>query len=128
MFIQTLRSIKDLIKMNYKEKRPWGSFENLLDRDYCKVKEIVIRPGQAPSYQYHYKRSEVWVVVQGSGELKLDDKVTYVGVGQIIHVPVEVKHQIKNIGDSDLVFIEVQLGEYFGEDDIVRLEDKYGRA
>ena len=114
--------------MNYKEKRPWGSFENLLDRDYCKVKEIVIRPGQAPSYQYHYKRSEVWVVVQGSGELKLDDKVTYVGVGQIIHVPVEVKHQIKNIGDSDLVFIEVQLGEYFGEDDIVRLEDKYGRA
>tara|TARA_Y100000310_G_scaffold344109_1_gene455161 strand:- start:668 stop:1012 length:345 start_codon:yes stop_codon:yes gene_type:complete len=114
--------------MSHKENRPWGSFENLLDTDYCKVKQIVIRPGQAPSYQYHYKRSEVWVVVQGSGELKLDDKITDVGVGQIINVPVEAKHQIKNIGDSDLIFIEVQLGDYFGEDDIVRLEDKYGRV
>ena len=113
---------------NYKESRPWGSFENLLDTNYCKVKEIVIKPGQAPSYQYHFKREEVWVVVQGSGELKLDEEITEVTTGQIIHVPLEAKHQIKNNGENDLVFIEVQMGEYFGEDDIVRLEDNYGRV
>jgi mannose-6-phosphate isomerase-like protein (cupin superfamily) len=113
--------------MNYKEKRPWGTFENLLDTEYCKVKEIIIKPGQAPSYQYHYKRSEVWVVVQGKGELKLDDVITQVNTGQIIQVPLKSKHQIKNNSDEDLIFVEIQLGEYFGEDDIVRLEDNYGR-
>jgi len=113
--------------MNYKEKRPWGTFENLLDTEYCKVKQIIIKPGQAPSYQYHFKRSEVWVVVQGEGELKLDDMITQVTKGQIIHVPLKAKHQIKNTSDKNLIFIEVQLGDYFGEDDIVRLEDNYGR-
>ena len=113
---------------NYKETRPWGTFENLLDTDYCKVKQIVIKPGQAPSYQYHFKREEVWVVVSGGGELKLDGDVTKVTTGQIIHVPFKAKHQIKNSTDEDLIFIEVQMGEYFGEDDIVRLEDKYGRT
>ena len=112
---------------NYKETRPWGTFENLLDTDYCKVKQIIIKPGQAPSYQYHFKREEVWVVVQGKGELKLNNKITSVFIGQIIHVPVKAKHQIKNNSNEDLIFIEVQLGEYFGEDDIIRLEDNYGR-
>ena len=114
--------------MNYKEERPWGTFENLLDTDYCKVKQIIIKPNQAPSYQYHFKRSEVWVVVQGKGELKLNDTITPVTTGQIIHVPLKAKHQIKNNSDEDLIFIEVQLGDYFGEDDIVRLEDNYGRV
>jgi|TARA_R110000744_G_C19366022_1_gene561921 mannose-6-phosphate isomerase-like protein (cupin superfamily) len=113
--------------MNYFEKRPWGTFENLLDTDYCKVKQIIIKPNQAPSYQYHFKRQEVWVVVQGSGELRLDDSVTSVNEGQIIHIPFESKHQIKNNTDRDLIFIEIQMGDYFGEDDIVRLEDSYGR-
>ncbi|MHA2054955.1 MAG: phosphomannose isomerase type II C-terminal cupin domain [Candidatus Hodarchaeales archaeon] len=113
--------------MNYKESRPWGTFENLIDRDYCKVKEIIIKPDQAPSYQYHFKRSEVWVLTKGIGRLTLDDKDSDVKVGDIIHVPTEVKHQIRNCGDEDLHFIEIQLGEYFGEDDIVRLRDDYGR-
>lgn len=113
---------------NYKEERPWGTFENLLDTEYCKVKQIIIKPGQAPSYQYHFKREEVWVVVQGEGELNLDSVKTQVTKGQIIHVPVEAKHQIKNNSDKDLIFIEVQMGNYFGEDDIVRLEDNYGRV
>ena len=113
--------------MNYKETRPWGEFENLLDSNLCKVKQIIIKPGQAPSYQYHFKRSEVWILVQGEGELKLNDNISSVKKGDTIHVPVEAKHQIKNIGSEDLIFIEVQLGEYFGEDDIVRLEDNYGR-
>ena len=113
---------------NYKEIRPWGTFENLLDTDYCKVKQIIIKPGQAPSYQYHFKREEVWIVVQGEGELKLNDKIIPVITGQIIHVPIEAKHQIKNNSNKDLIFIEVQMGEYFGEDDIIRLEDNYGRS
>jgi mannose-6-phosphate isomerase-like protein (cupin superfamily) len=113
--------------MNYKETRPWGEFENLLDSDLCKVKQIIIKPGQAPSYQYHFKRSEVWVVVQGEGELKINDEIQSVRKWDVIIVPVEAKHQIKNTGTEDLIFIEVQIGEYFGEDDIVRLEDNYGR-
>lgn len=113
---------------NYKEIRPWGTFENLLDTEYCKVKQIVIKPNQSPSYQYHFKRSEVWIVVKGTGELKLDDQITPVVTGQTIHIPLKAKHQIKNNSTEDLVFIEVQQGEYFGEDDIVRLEDNYGRV
>ena len=118
--------------MNHKQQRlferPWGTYENLLDTDDCKVKYIIIKPGQAPSYQYHFKREEYWVIVKGTGELKLEDKITPVKTGNIIFVPVEAKHQIRNTGNDNLVFIEVQLGEYFGEDDIVRLEDKYGRV
>ena len=68
------------------------------------------------------------MIVKGTAEIKLDDEVYTYGVGDVIHIPVKSKHQAKNIGDDDLVFIEVQLGEYFGEDDIVRLEDKYGRV
>jgi len=113
--------------MNYKEKRPWGTFENLLDVDYCKVKEIVIKPGQAPSYQFHYKRNEVWVVTQGKGLVTLDEKDEEVSAGSVVKVPVGIKHRIRNIGDNDLIFIEVQTGEYFGEDDIVRLKDDYNR-
>jgi mannose-6-phosphate isomerase len=113
--------------MNYKEQRPWGEFENLLDNDLCKVKQIIIKPGQAPSYQYHFKRSEVWILTQGDGELKLDDHVIKVTKGEILNIPLQAKHQIKNTGTEDLIFIEVQLGEYFGEDDIVRIEDNYGR-
>ena len=113
---------------NYKENRPWGTFENLLDTDYCKVKEIVVKPNESPSYQYHLKRSEVWVVTKGVGQLKLDDKLMDVEPGSVLCIPTKSKHQIVNTGDEDLVFIEVQIGEYFGEDDIVRIEDKYGRT
>lgn len=113
--------------MNYKEERPWGTFENLIDKDFCKVKEIIIKPNQAPSYQFHYKRSEVWVLTMGTGLLTLDDVDTEVSKGDVINVSVGAKHRIRNIGSDDLVFIEVQLGTYFGEDDIVRLRDDYDR-
>lgn len=114
--------------MNYKEQRPWGQFENLLDSDYCKVKEITIKPGQAPSYQYHYKRSEVYVIVKGKALICLDDVEAECTVGDTVLVPVLVKHRVTNIGEEDLVFIEIQHGEYFGEDDIVRVQDSYGRV
>jgi len=113
--------------LNYKEERPWGTFENLLDTDYCKVKEIAIRKGGRPSYQFHYKRSEVWVVVQGEAVVTLDGAEEIYEVGETVSVPVGVKHRVENRKDEDLKFIEVQVGTYFGEDDIVRLEDDYGR-
>ena len=112
---------------NYYEERPWGSFENLLDTDYCKVKRIIVKPGQRLSYQFHYKRSEAWVVVQGEAVATLDDVATTYKVGEVIIVPVGTKHRVENRQDEDLKFIEVQTGTYFGEDDIVRLEDDYGR-
>ena len=110
------------------EIKPWGSYTNLLDEEYTKVKKIIIKPGEAPSYQYHFKRSEIWVLVKGTGKVKIDDEVYHYREGDVVFIPKEAKHQMTNIGDDDLIFIEVQLGEYFGEDDIVRLEDKYGRV
>ena len=118
---------------NYKEERPWGSFENLLDEKYCKVKRIIVKPGQRLSYQYHHKRSEVWVVVQGEACATIEIpngkshwECTY-GVGEILEIPKEAHHRVHNEGKEDLIFIETQVGTYFGEDDIVRLEDDYGR-
>ena len=110
-----------------KHNRPWGYYKNLLEESYTKVKKIVIKPGQSPSYQYHFKRSEVWVIVQGSAEIKIDDVKKIYKKNDVINIPIKSKHQVLNIADEDLIFIEVQMGTYFGEDDIVRLEDKYGR-
>jgi mannose-6-phosphate isomerase-like protein (cupin superfamily) len=112
---------------NYKEDRPWGSFENLLDSNYCKVKEIIIKKGGRPSYQYHHKRSEVWTIVQGEAVVTLDGEERVYVAGEVVKVPVGVAHRVENKQDEDLKFIEVQTGTYFGEDDIVRLEDDYGR-
>lgn len=108
--------------------KPWGSYKNLMDEEYTKVKKIVINSGEAPSYQYHFKRSEIWIIVKGTAEIKIDDVVTTHGVGDIIQIAKEAKHSVTNTGKDELVFVEVQLGEYFGEDDIVRLDDKYGRV
>jgi len=107
--------------------KPWGSYQNLMDEEYTKVKKIVVKPGESPSYQYHFKRSEIWVIVKGTAEIRIDDVVTTHSVGDVVRIPKEAKHQVFNGGNADVVFVEIQLGEYFGEDDIVRLEDKYGR-
>ena len=116
---------------NYYEERPWGSFENLLDCEYCKVKRIIVKPGQRLSYQYHHKRNECWVVVQGRATVTLDGKdFEYESdneLGNIVNIPVGTKHRVRNDEEIDLIFIETQTGTYFGEDDIVRLEDDYGR-
>ena len=111
-----------------KTSRPWGTYEVLLDDENCKVKKIVINPGEKPSYQYHHKRVEDWKIISGKGTVCLDDSEFEVSAGDIVSVPLLSKHTIRNIGKESLVFIEIQTGEYFGEDDIVRLEDKYGRV
>lgn len=113
--------------MNITENRPWGNYTVLLDDNDCKVKTIIIKPGESPSYQYHFKRKEHWIIIQGNGKLILNDEEKLVNVGDHIFVDKLEKHKIINTGNEDLKFIEIQIGEYFGEDDIVRLEDKYGR-
>ena len=115
------------IKHIYKEYRPWGSFENLLDEEYCKVKRIIVKPGQRLSYQYHYKRDECWVIVQGKATVTLDDKVFTYLEGEVVQIEYGTKHRVQNEEEEDLIFIETQTGTYFGEDDIVRIEDDYGR-
>lgn len=107
--------------------KPWGTYQNLLDSKECKVKKLVIYPDQRPSYQYHFKRTEVWIVVKGTGIVTIDDIEQPVGPQSIITVPVMSKHRIQNTGEENLIFVEVQLGSYFGEDDIVRVSDDYGR-
>ena len=113
--------------INYYEERPWGSFEHLLDEDYCKVKRIIVLPQCRLSYQFHYKRSEAWVIVKGIATVTLDGKETEYKEGEIVDIPVGMKHRVQNKGTEDLIFIETQTGTYFGEDDIVRLDDDYGR-
>jgi mannose-6-phosphate isomerase len=113
--------------MNEPVIKPWGSYQNLLESEDCKVKKIVITPNNRPSYQYHFKREEKWIVVRGEGTVTLDDTDFSVSVGDVINVPLKARHRIKNTGKENLIFIEVQIGTYFGEDDIVRLEDDYGR-
>ena len=109
------------------DERPWGHFTTLDDADDHKVKRLVVRPGQRLSYQQHGKRSEHWFVVRGTGTVTLDGRDHSVTAGQAIDIPVGSAHRMANPGRDDLVFIEVQHGEYFGEDDIVRLDDDYGR-
>jgi mannose-6-phosphate isomerase-like protein (cupin superfamily) len=111
------------------EERPWGSFEVLDDAaDHSKVKRMTIQPGGRLSYQSHQHRSEHWFVVQGVAIVVLDGAEHTVRPGESIDVPVGAKHRCSNAGDTDLVFVEVQMGDYFGEDDIVRYDDDYGRA
>lgn len=110
-------------------QRPWGSYEVLSDEDDHKVKRIVVEPGKRLSYQRHSQRSEHWFFLRGDGRFVLDDVEHDVVAGQAVDIPVGCAHRIENTSaDEQLVFIEVQHGSYFGEDDIVRLDDDYGRA
>ena len=107
--------------------RPWGSYTVVDEGPRHKVKRIVVSPGLRLSYQRHAFRSEHWFVVQGRGVVTLDGRDIAVDTGGAVDVPVGTAHRIHNPGPDDLVFIEVQHGDYFGEDDIVRLEDDFGR-
>lgn len=110
------------------DDRPWGSYDVLLDADTHKVKTITVLPGKRLSYQRHSHREEHWVIVVGSGSVTLDGTDHPITAGEVVDVGKGTAHRIANTGDVDLVFIEVQLGDYFGEDDIERLEDDFGRA
>ncbi len=109
------------------DERPWGTYLVLADEDSHKVKRITVHSGRRLSYQRHSRRSEHWFVLTGSGVVTLDGADTSIKAGLAVDVPAGTAHRIHNIGDDSLVFIEVQHGDYFGEDDIVRIEDDYGR-
>jgi mannose-6-phosphate isomerase len=110
------------------EERPWGRFFVLHDESSYKLKRIEVDPGGRLSYQYHHKRSEVWTIVEGVGVIILDGVDKEYTKGETVLIPQGVKHRIENKGQEKVVFIEVQTGSYFGEDDIVRIEDDYNRA
>ena len=109
------------------DARPWGSYTVVDHGTGHKVKRIVVGPGMRLSYQVHCRRSEHWFIVEGQGRATLDGVIVNVGPGSAVDVPVGVAHRIENPTSGNLVFIEVQHGDYFGEDDIVRLEDDFGR-
>ena len=109
------------------EERPWGRFYVLHDEPTYKLKRIEVDPGGRLSYQFHLKRSESWTIVEGNGKITLDGIEKDYKKGETILIPQGVKHRIQNITNKKLVFIEVQTGKYFGEDDIVRVEDDYNR-
>ncbi|HET6693592.1 phosphomannose isomerase type II C-terminal cupin domain [Nocardioides sp. WL0053] len=110
------------------EQRPWGSWHVIDVAEGYKIKRIHVNPGCRLSYQTHEYRSEHWVVVSGKATCTIDDVVLVVGPGESVDVDQGAKHRLANDGSEELVIIEVQRGVYTGEDDIVRLEDDYGRT
>ena len=109
------------------DERPWGSFVVLGEASDHKLKRIVVQPHKRLSLQVHRLRSEHWFIVRGIGLVTVGDTIVSVGAGDAIDIHVGTAHRVENTGDAELVFIEVQHGESFGEDDIVRLEDDFGR-
>ncbi len=110
------------------DRRPWGSFTVLDEGNNFKVKRIEVLPGKRLSYQKHSQRAEHWVVVQGTAKVTLDDREIIVTSGETIDIAIGAAHRVENPGTDTLVFIEVQRGSYLGEDDIIRLQDDFGRA
>ena len=111
-----------------KVSRPWGTFDSIDESDHFKVKRLVVYPGAKLSVQMHHRREEFWVVVTGTAKVTRGEEVLTLGQSDTVHIPVRMKHALENPGDTLLEVIEVQIGDYLGEDDIVRFDDRYGRA
>lgn len=110
-----------------KSERPWGRYEVIAESATYKVKTISVLPGKRLSYQRHQKRAEHWFITDGIGVVTIEGVDFDVKPGSTVDIKVNQLHRIANTGSEDLVFIEVQTGTYFGEDDIERVEDDYGR-
>ena len=117
----------DAVSFHKTVHRPWGNFTILEDAADCKVKRLVVKPGQVLSLQLHHRRAEHWTVVRGEAKVRLGDDEFLLKANQSTYIPVETLHRLENPGNEDIHLIEVQTGNYFGEDDIERLEDIYGR-
>jgi mannose-6-phosphate isomerase len=114
-------------RVREKEERPWGSYEVLEESNGYKVKRLEVKPGARLSLQRHSRRGEHWVVVQGTADVVCGERELQLKEGEHLHIPPETNHRLGNSTDHPLALIEVQLGNYLGEDDIVRLEDDYKR-
>ena len=110
-----------------KSDRPWGRYEVLQESHTHKVKCIWVTPGQRLSYQRHAKRAEHWFIVKGTGQVTINGEIKEVGPGQTVEFGIGVLHRIANTGSEEIIFVEVQTGTYFDEDDIERIEDDFGR-
>ena len=130
--------VKDLVEVlkaqgrkeateHQKMYRPWGFYETLVLGDRFQVKQIIVHPGASLSLQMHRHRAEHWVIVSGTAEVQVDDRIQTLTEDQSVYIPVESKHRLRNNGELPLTIIEVQTGDYLGEDDIVRFDDIYGR-
>jgi len=107
--------------------RPWGTYETLVLGDRFRVKQIVVNPKAKLSLQKHNHRAEHWIVVSGTAEVQVNDVTKILSEDQSVYIPIGSKHRLANPGDLPLILIEVQSGDYLGEDDIVRFDDAYGR-
>ena len=111
-----------------KDHRPWGWFESLVHGDRFQVKRIYVKPGAALSLQSHKYRSEHWIVVEGTAKVTINNKIKMVKEGQSVYVPSKAIHRLENTDKKPMTLIEVQIGSYLGEDDIVRISDLYSRS
>jgi len=109
-------------------KRPWGYYEALNIDPFCQIKKITVLPKQKLSLQKHFKRQEHWIIVKGEALITLNDTIKTYHTGEYIFIPQEALHRIENVSLEPVIIAEIQLGSYFGEDDIVRFDDIYGRA
>ena len=119
--------LDDVVSQHEIYNRPWGFYKSTFLTSHAQTKIITMSPHSELSLQKHLKREEHWVIVKGSGKVILDGNGINVAPGKYIYIPKECKHQIINNSNENLIFSEVQLGDYFGEDDIIRYTDKYGR-
>jgi mannose-1-phosphate guanylyltransferase/mannose-1-phosphate guanylyltransferase/mannose-6-phosphate isomerase len=108
--------------------RPWGYYQNLHDGDGFQVKPLTVKPGGRLSLQKHFKRSEHWTVVEGTARVTVGEETFLLHANESTYIPLETAHRLENSSDKPMTLIEVQCGSYLGEDDIVRLEDVYGRT
>jgi mannose-1-phosphate guanylyltransferase/mannose-6-phosphate isomerase len=116
-----------LVTSHKRVYRPWGWYEGLAREGRFQVKRIMVKPGEQLSLQSHFHRAEHWVVVSGTAKVMVGDRTTLLTEGESIYIPLGEKHRLENPGCIPLCLIEVQVGGYLGEDDIVRYEDKYNR-
>lgn len=140
-FAQDVKKVVDALKQRHIDSaqyqstmlpssvnRPWGTYTTLKEESGYKVKRITVRPGQSLSLQYHHHRAEHWTVVRGQGIVQIGETQYPTGPGEYRYIPLKETHRLTNTGEEELVLIEVQVGDYLGEDDIVRLADNYGRV
>ena len=134
-----VQKVKDLVEdirqngrhehLNQREVfRPWGSYDSLETGERFQVKRIIVKPGARTSLQMHHHRAEHWIVVKGSAKVTIDGETVFLTENESTYIPVGKTHSLENPGKIPLELIEVQSGSYLGEDDIVRFEDRYGRA
>jgi mannose-1-phosphate guanylyltransferase/mannose-6-phosphate isomerase len=117
-----------LTELHREVHRPWGSYDSIDHGQRYQVKRITVKPGAKLSVQMHHHRAEHWIVVSGTAKVLIGDKIQLISENQSVYIPIGVIHSLENPGKLSLELIEVQSGSYLGEDDIVRIEDQYGRA